>query len=202
MNSSTSEKLRELEYSSGDIGLLPQLAQISIALEVRTVYEIQPLQSGLGGLVMVEKPVQPYIKDYDALPGGKPTEWHQEFDMRNWGVVLLLHQNQPIAGAAIARDTPGLNMLAGRRDLAVLWDIRVAQDWRGLGVGRKIFQYSVDWARQRNCTEMKIETQNINVPACRFYARQGCTLGKIDIRGYENDPHCSHEAMLIWYLAL
>ena len=49
---------------------------------------------------------------------------------------------------------------------------------------------------------MKIETQNVNVPACRFYAQQGCHLGAILRYGYAGCPEVAHEAMLLWYLDL
>ena len=52
-----------------------------------------------------------------------------------------------------------------------------------------------------DCTHLKIETQNINVPGCRFYASQGCRLGEINQFGYA-DPRVSHETMLVWYLDL
>jgi ribosomal protein S18 acetylase RimI-like enzyme len=75
-------------------------------------------------------------------------------------------------------------MLAGRQDLAVLWDIRVHPDYQGNGVGKQLFDYGVQWARARNCSQLKIETQQDNVKACKFYAGQGCPLGEINRYGY------------------
>ena len=46
---------------------------------------------------------------------------------------------------------------------------------------------------------MKVETQNINVPACRFYARMGCELGTIDRFAY---PDLPGETQLLWHLDL
>ena len=51
------------------------------------------------------------------------------------------------------------------------------------------------------------ETQNTNVPACRFYARQGCRLGATHRFAYAGSGHGSddpvaQEAMLLWYLDL
>ncbi len=43
---------------------------------------------------------------------------------------------------------------------------------------------------------LKIETQNVNVRACRFYAAMGCTLVAFDERAYRNHPQ---EAQLIWF---
>ena len=46
---------------------------------------------------------------------------------------------------------------------------------------------------------MKVETQNVNVPACRFYARQGCVLGAINRFAY---PDLPDEVQLLWYKTL
>ncbi len=55
------------------------------------------------------------------------------------------------------------------------------------------------WAAVRGYRQLKIETQNINVPACRFYAARGCTLGSIDRHAY---PGLPNEVRLCWYKEL
>lgn len=44
-----------------------------------------------------------------------------------------------------------------------------------------------------------METQNINVPAYRFYAAQGCELRGIHPNTY---PELPHEVQILWYLDL
>jgi hypothetical protein len=46
---------------------------------------------------------------------------------------------------------------------------------------------------------MRIETQNINVPACRFYARRGYLLGAVHRYAY---PQLPDETQLLWYKEL
>jgi hypothetical protein len=41
-----------------------------------------------------------------------------------------------------------------------------------------------------------VETQNVNVGACRFYVAQGCSLGSAHRYAYENHPD---EVQLLWY---
>jgi GNAT superfamily N-acetyltransferase len=96
----------------------------------------------------------------------------------------------------IAYRAPGVNMLEGRDDLAALWDIRVRPEYRSTGVGSALFRATESWIRTRGGRMLKIETQNINIRACRFYARMGCTLVAIDQRAYRD---VSHEAQLIWF---
>jgi GNAT superfamily N-acetyltransferase len=96
----------------------------------------------------------------------------------------------------VAFRTPGLDMLEGRDDLAVLWDLRVAPEVRGRGVGSGLFRAAEAWARARGCRRMKMETQDINVPACRFYARRGFVLRAADRFAYRGFPA---ETQLLWY---
>lgn len=189
-----------LQFQIGGMELLPQYVRVPIDFQVNSELQLYLPENGLGGIELHEHPVAPYVKDYDALEG--PLEWYKQFDMRNWGFILAYQGDEPVGAAAVAIDTPGSDMLAGRGDLSVLWDIRVAHAWRGKGVGKAVFDQSAEWSRQHGCTEMKIETQNINVAACRFYARQGCILGAIDRYGYYHDPRVRREVMLLWYLQL
>jgi ribosomal protein S18 acetylase RimI-like enzyme len=99
----------------------------------------------------------------------------------------------------IATNTPGLYMLGGRDDVAVLWDIRVSPQERGGGVGSALFRAAGDWAGARDCRWLEIETQNVNVPACRFYHKMGCTLGGIDRFAYSGQPG---EVQLLWWKPL
>lgn len=180
---------------------LPRYAAIPIAVEVRTVFEVRLPENGLGGIHLVETAVKPYVKDYDELE--TPLSWSEEFDISRWGLFLALdNRGQALGGAAVAWNTSGVNMLEGRSDLSVLWDIRIHPDARGKGLGRRLFAHAAAWSRERGCVRMKIETQNINVPACRFYAAQGCELGDIRRFAYLDEPSVAHEVQLNWYLDL
>jgi len=186
---------------------LPEYARIPIAFEVRSVLQVDSIESGWGigsgGLRLAEKPVpQPYIKDYDSYDEDGPLTWARDFNLTNWGFLLAVEDDQPVGGAAIAYATPGVYMLERRQDLAVLWDIRVQPGKRRCGVGQALFARAADWARQHGCQLLKIETQNVNVPACRFYAAQGCELGAIHRYAYTGHPQVSDEVMLLWYLYL
>jgi hypothetical protein len=50
--------------------------------------------------------------------------------------------------------------------------------------------------------QMKIECQNNNVPACRFYHKHGALLAKIDQYAYYNEINVRGEVQFIWYLNL
>jgi GNAT superfamily N-acetyltransferase len=144
-----------------------------------------------------EVPVEPFAKDYDALEN--PTNWALRFDMSRWLVAVACSGDQFVGGCIVAWDTSGVDMLEGRSDLAVLWDIRVDPDWRGKGVGRLLFDFASSWAILRGCTELKIETQDINLGACRFYRSMGCHVSEVVPDAYDD---CPGEAQIIWRKSL
>jgi GNAT superfamily N-acetyltransferase len=178
---------------------LSEYGRIPIALEVKTILEVKLVDGGLGGMELHEVPVKPYIKDYDSY-GELPTDWPKRFDVTNWGFFLARMGHEPVGAAAVAFDTTGVFMLEARKELSVLWDIRVCPEWRGVGI--PLFKYAAGWSRVHGCTQMKIETQNVNVPACRFYQRMGAHLGEMHCYGYASVPAVAHEMMLNWYLDL
>lgn len=176
---------------------LKEYATIPIAFEVTAVFDVAGGGDGPGKFVLTERRLDaPYVKDYDAIGGEDPTGWAARFDISNWGLLAARAGGRRVGGAAVAFDTPALDLLEGSRDLAVLWDIRVSPEARGRGVGSALFRAAEAWAGARGCRRLKVETQNINVPACRFYMRQGCVLGAVNPLAY---PGLPGEVQLLWY---
>jgi ribosomal protein S18 acetylase RimI-like enzyme len=168
---------------------------------VSSIFQVHLVHSGLGGILLSEEPVSnPSLKDYDNTTDGCPLEWRNQFDVQNWGLFMAVDNQIPIAGAAVAFNTNGVNLLEERKDLSVLWDIRVKPEKRGQGIGKTLFQYALNWSANHGCRQMKIETQNNNVPASRFYQYLGCNLGVIHRFAYANDPKLTHEVMLNWFI--
>lgn len=179
---------------------LAAYARVSISFRVRSVLAVSARNGGLGGVELVERPQSPaFAKDYDAGAENHPTEWPNRFDLTHWGLLSAWSHDERVGGAAIAFRTPGLRMLGDRRDLAVLWDLRVAPHVRQRGLGRSLFAEASRWAIARGCRWLAVETQNVNVPACRFYASQGCVLGAIHRFAY---PEFPDEVQMLWYKEL
>ena len=86
-------------------------------------------------------------------------------------------------------------MLEGRDDLAVLWDLRVAPASRRRGWGRRLVEDARAFARSRSATALRVETQDVNVPACRFYAALGFRLEAVRPHAYE-EPGLRDEVMI------
>jgi GNAT superfamily N-acetyltransferase len=179
---------------------LGEYASVSIAFEVRAILEVQVVGDGLAGFRLSPRSVErPYVKRYDDDPDEHPTAWPRRFDVSRWGFLAALRNGERVGGAVVARDTDSVRLLDGRRDLALLWDIRVAPAARGHGIGRALFRAAEAWSIRHGCRTLAVETQNVNVPACRFYVAQGCTLGAINRYAYAKLPD---EVQLLWYKRL
>ena len=178
---------------------LPSYSKIPASLLVESAYRTRT-KDGFKGIELYEEKVShPYIKDYDAARGEGPTRWLKRFDMSNWGIFMAMDGDRPVGGTIVA---PGAYVGDIDKTFAQLFDIRVYHDLRRLGTGTKLLQQAATFARQLNCKFLKIETQNTNIPACKFYARQGCKLGNIDLFAYKSDPAYEHEFRIVWYLEL
>ena len=190
----------EIRQEAPTPAALTEHGKISIAFAVDRILEVTLADGGLGGMSLTETAVaDPYVKDYDAIEGEGPARWAERFDVSNWGLIVAWLNGARVGGAVIAFRTADLHMLGGRDDVAVLWDIRVAPQHRGAGVGSALFRSAASWAGAQSCRWLKIETQNINAAACRFYQRMGCTLGAIDRFAY---PELPAEVQLLWWKAL
>jgi ribosomal protein S18 acetylase RimI-like enzyme len=174
---------------------LASYAAIPTHFTVTSVLEVEPADAGLGGITLRERVLaEPYVKDYGALE--PPLRWPGRFDVSRWTLLAAYAGGERVGGAVVVAGAPDVELLGGRADLAVLWDIRVRPGSRGRGVGSALFRAAEAEARARGCRRVMVETQNTNVPACRFYARQGCTLGAIHRFAY---PGLPHETQLLWF---
>ena len=185
-------EVREISASA-----LAEYARVPIIFEVREIFDVAERDDRAGGFVLSRRKLDvPYFKDYDAIEKESPAHWAERFDVSNWAFLAAHSEGKRVGGAAVAFNTAGIHMLEGRTDLAVLWDIRVAPEARGRGIGAALFRAAEAWAAARGCRQLKIETQNINVPACEFYARQGCELRAANRLAY---PGLPDEIQLLWY---
>jgi GNAT superfamily N-acetyltransferase len=172
---------------------LTEYAGIPIAFEVDEVFDV--IAEADGSVRFDARRVSvPYVKDYDASNG--PKTWAERFDLSSWGFFSARIDGQRVGGAAIACDTSMVGLPQLRRDVAVLWDIRIAPSARRRGIGSALFDAAAGWASERGCLQLAVETQNVNVTACRFYARQGCELRAVHRDAY---PDLPGEIQLLWF---
>ncbi|MFP7233878.1 streptothricin N-acetyltransferase SatA [Bacillus subtilis] len=81
---------------------------------------------------------------------------------------------------------------------ALIEDIAVAKDYRKKGVGTALLNKAIEWAKENNFSGLMLETQDINVSACRFYAKNRFVIGGVDTMLYSNFP-TAKEIAIFWY---
>lgn len=65
------------------------------------------------------------------------------------------------------------------RSVARIEDIIVGRQFRRYGIGSLLLNCASDWARNRGCWAIVLETQNVNYPAIQFYLRNGLEVWSI-----------------------
>ncbi|MBO4636570.1 MAG: GNAT family N-acetyltransferase [Clostridiales bacterium] len=178
-----------------DRSYFPLYDRVTQNVEVKSELKIKRVDGGLGGLVFEEIPVETYVKDLSVYD--RACEYEDMFDISNWRIYMAFDGEIAVGGATVAGTTENLNMLGGRKDACVLWDIRVADGFKHQGIGQMLFDRCAAGARSDGYKQMIIECQNINVPACRFYKKQGSLLSKIDMKAYAAEG-LENEVQLIW----
>ena len=171
---------------------------VPLLIHGRSILKPVKHENGLGGITLEETLMPPFSKNLDECPD----EPQSTFDTTNWAYFMAFDGNKPVGGATVASRTVGVTLLAGRDDLAVLWDLRVLPGYRRRRVGTVLFDMAAAWAREQGLGQMKIECQNSNVAACKFYVSRGATLCAYDEYVYAQSPSLRHEIQLIWYVDL
>jgi GNAT superfamily N-acetyltransferase len=176
---------------------LGEYASIPSTYEVCEILAPVAPEGGMGGIRLTLLSVAtPYLKDYDADSRCNPSQWSERFDLASWGIWIARDAGLCVGGAAVAFNTPELE---SRDDTAVLWDLRTAPEKRRCGVATDLFCAAEAWAKAMGARWLKVETQNVNVPACRFYVQRGCSLGAVHRFAY---PSLPDEIQLLWYKKL
>ena len=173
---------------------LVEYARIPIAFESRTVMRVASAANG--AFVVSEEPADPPIfKDYDALPDEGPVNWASRFDLSAWTLFMAWMNDVHVGGAALVFRSSDVELLERRDDVGLLWDIRVDPSRRRWGIGSALLDVVERTLIARGAHWLDAETQQINAPACRFYARHGFQLRRVAPNAY---PSCPDEIQLLW----
>jgi GNAT superfamily N-acetyltransferase len=174
---------------------LTEYARVPIAFTVREVADVVEAPNARQTFALRARVIeQPYVKDYDG--DGGPAAWASRFDLSHWRFFAARAAGERVGGAAVVLRAPDVDMLRGRQDVALLWDIRVAPEMRGRGVGAALVAGAEAWSAAHGAAWIEVETQNVNVPACRFYERMGFVLREVHAHAYASRPD---EVQLLWH---
>ena len=175
---------------------LAEYARIPIGFTVTEVFDENALAALLRGDDAFATPIaEPYWKDYDVHQDSRPTEWPRRFDLSRWTILAAFDDEQRVGGAAVIVEDPQIELLREGDERALLWDLRVAPARRGRGVGSALVRKAAELAARRGARSLRVETQQINVAACRFYAYLGFQLARVTRGAYADLPD---EIQLLW----
>lgn len=106
-------------------------------------------------------------------------------------IIYLAYKNGQVVGQIVLRKN--------WNNYAFIEDVRVDANCRGEGLGIRLVECAKEWAKARNLAGISLETQNINVRACKFYESCGFMIGGIDNSVYKGIDSENHEIAMYWY---
>jgi ribosomal protein S18 acetylase RimI-like enzyme len=118
----------------------------------------------------------------------------------------LLRLQEGLQQLAVHRDANGTESMAGLLDVrpqswnqtAVIWNLMVDRRFQRQGIGRRLLHEAIQWAEEQGFRAIRLETQNTNVPACRFYLAHGFELTGLDRAFYAPKPNQPQEIALFF----
>jgi GNAT superfamily N-acetyltransferase len=131
--------------------------------------------------------VVPYTKNY----GPRHAEW-MEYDSNPNKMIFLAYVNVELAGE--------VRIAKHWNSYALLDDFVVEPKFRRQGVGSALIQRCIEWAKEHSFVGITLETQDINIPACKLYESCGFTLRGFDTHLYNGLNLFNDEIALFWYL--
>jgi ribosomal protein S18 acetylase RimI-like enzyme len=184
-----------IEVVSEDVRSLASYASIPIAYLVDSALDVDALTAS-GASRFESRPLdRAYLKDYDLYAGNSPLDWPTRFDVSAWAFFGAFIDGRRVGGIVVAIGDHVIDLAGADDDVGVVYDLRVEPAARRAGVGSALLHAAEAWSKTRGLRRLVVETQHVNVPACRFYAKHGYTLDAVNRAAYRDLPD---EIQLLW----
>lgn len=106
----------------------------------------------------------------------------EEIDSDENNELIVVEQNGEIIGTLQLTFIPSISFQGGKR--AQIESVRVASNVRGQGIGKKMFEWAIQRAREENCRMIQLSTNNDRAEAQRFYENLGFKASHIGMKLY------------------
>ena len=120
---------------------------------------------------------QPYIKNFRGELTPADLESYQKIAAEGLSVGAW------DAGRPVGMSIAGAEVWNGT---LWIWEFHVDPEYQGQGIGRRMMDALAAGGRAAGLRTMRVETQNTNVRAIRFYRRVGFQTDAVDITFYTN----------------
>lgn len=135
----------------------------------------------------LERLPEPYVKDFRGEVTPEDLENYTQIAAEGLS-VLALENDHPV----------GIGLAGAQRWNGTLWiwEFHVRPEYQGQGIGRRMMDALAETGRAAGMRTMRVETQNTNVPAIRFYRKAGFGIESVDVSFYTNDDLNSGEVAI------
>lgn len=65
-------------------------------------------------------------------------------------------------------------------------------------MGKILLEKAIEWAKENKLIGLMLETQDVNITACRFYSKNKFVIGAVDNMLYSNFSTANEKAVF-WY---
>ena len=103
-----------------------------------------------------------------------------EADLNN--ELIIVEISDEIVGTMQLTFIPSISFQGGKR--AQIESVRVDAKHRGQGIGRKMFEWAIERARQENCFLVQLSTNKDRIDAQRFYENLGFKASHVGMKLY------------------
>lgn len=149
---------------------------MTIAIREALETEIETLLSFEKGIIAAERPFDNTLKEgeihyYDLL----------ELIKSEQASVVVAVVNDEIVGSGYAKILKA-KPYQKYSEYAYLGFMYVKPEYRGQGINQKILQHLIDWAKDRNLTEVRLEVYDENTIAKNAYLKTGFKGNLLEMR--------------------
>jgi ribosomal protein S18 acetylase RimI-like enzyme len=106
----------------------------------------------------------------------------EEIDRDENNELVVVEQNGEIVGTLQLTFIPSISFQGGKR--AQIESVRVAASARGQGIGKKMFEWAIERAHEKNCRMIQLSTNNDRADAQRFYENLGFKASHVGMKLY------------------
>jgi GNAT superfamily N-acetyltransferase len=149
---------------------------MTIAIREAIATEIETLLDFERGIIAAERPFDSTLKEgeihyYDLL----------ELIKSEQASVVVAVVNDEIVGSGYAKILKA-KPYQKYNEYAYLGFMYVKPEYRGQGINQKILQHLIDWAKDRNLTEVRLEVYDENTIAKNAYLKAGFKPNLLEMR--------------------